>query len=114
MKKLLYLVIILLGMGILSSCSKEGGSNSIIGSWKVVYSEDYGELSVGEVWTFEKGGTLLIDGYPAYQYRYDAQTKILKVAASGEFYVQSITATRMRWGYPDEPDAYYAEFERVK
>ena len=36
MKKLIYLAIILLGVGFLSSCQKSGPNNDIIGRWKIV------------------------------------------------------------------------------
>ena len=40
MKKLIYIALILLGVGILSSCSKEGGgSGSLVGTWDVVKTE---------------------------------------------------------------------------
>lgn len=116
MKKFLYLAIILLGVGFLSSCEKVGGgnSNSIIGKWKVVYSDSY-YATVGEVWEFEKDGTFVVDGYPMYQYRYDASTGIVKYAASGEFKVLSITSTKMRISFDEDcEDCDFAELEKVK
>lgn len=97
MKKLIYLAIILVGVGILSSCTKEGGNqNSIVGSWKVVDTEFNGDMfTIGKVWTFEKGGGFLIDGYPYTQWRYDEKEKIYKVGASGFFEVVSITNQRL-------------------
>lgn len=119
MKKLIYIALILLGAGILSSCGKEGGgsSNSIIGKWKVVYSEsDY--ALVGEVWEFEKNGAFVVDGYPMYQYRYNASTGIVLYAASGGFKVVSVSSTRMKIAFCFDPDSNYvsdiAELEKIK
>ena len=111
MKKLLYLVLILLGIGLLSSCDKLGGGNSIVAKWKVVYSESY-YANVGEVWEFEKGGTFIVDGYPMYQYRYDASTGMVKYAASGEFKVLSVTSTKMRIAFDAINDSEIAELDR--
>lgn len=98
MKKILYIVFILLGIGIMSSCTKEGGNqNSIVGSWKIVNTEYDGDtFTFGTVWTFEKGGGLLIDGYPYTQWRYDEKEKIYKVGASGYFEVLTISSTKLR------------------
>lgn len=116
MKKLLLLsTILFLGISVLSSCNKTDGGNGIVGTWKCVYSsEGYAVSSVGKEWTFEAGGTLLWDGYPVGQYRYDNQTRILKYLGSGECYVHSVTATRLRLGASENPDEHYSEFERVK
>ena len=113
MKKLLYLAIILLGVGVLSSCDKVGGNqNSIVGSWKVVdtgYNDDM--YAIGTVWTFEKGGGFLIDGYPYTQWRYDEKEKFYKVGASGWFEVMSITNQRLLINF--EGDLIIG-FEKVK
>lgn len=116
MKKILYVVLLLLGVGIMTSCNKNNASsNGIVGSWKCVYGKTDSYATEGSVWTFEAGGTWLKDGYPVAQYRYDEQTRIIKWGGSGAFYVQSLTATMMRLGSgPEEPDYYWCEFERVK
>ena len=36
MKKLFYLAIILLGVGMVSSCTKEGGASTLVGTWDLV------------------------------------------------------------------------------
>lgn len=115
MKKLIYIALILLGAGILSSCGKEGGgsSNSIIGSWECVYTSDDFVVSVGEVWTFEKGGVFLMDGYPAAQWRYDESQDVYKVGASGYFKVLSISSTQLEIDYDDGRDGTY-KFKKVK
>ena len=117
MKKTAFAILIVL-VGLLSvSCNKDngGGNNSIIGSWKCVYAKTDSDAHEGSTWTFEAGGTFLIDGFPYTQYRYDEQTRIIMWGGSGAYYVQSLTATRMRLGSnPELPDYYWAEFERVK
>ena len=114
MKKFLFAIAILLGIGIISSCNKNNESaNRIIGSWQVVNSESE-EVHVGSVYTFEAGGTMLVNGFPYTQYRYDEQTRIIMWGGSGMIYVQLLTVTKMRWGGdPEKPDYYYAELERV-
>ncbi len=115
MKKILYVVLLLLGVGIMSSCNKTNGGNGIVGTWKCVYGKTDSSAHEGSVWTFEAGGTWLQDGYPVAQYRYDEQTRCILWGGSGQFYVQSLTATKMRLGSgPEQPDYYWAEFERVK
>lgn len=119
MKKLIYIALILLGVGILSSCGKEGGgsSNSIIGKWKVVYSES-DDAIVGEDWEFDKNGAFVVDGYPMYQYRYDASTGIVLYGGSGGFKVISVSLTRMKIAFDFDPDSNYvsdiAELEKIK
>ena len=113
MKKLLYVALILLGIGIVSSCNKFESQDGLVGTWKIVYSEETFYAPVGEVWTFEKGGTLVIDGYPMYQYRYDPQTKTCKYAASGEFLVVSITSSKMRISFDLEGREAFVVFQKV-
>lgn len=114
MKKILYVVLLLLGVGIMTSCNKNNASsNGIVGSWKCVYSE-LSDATVGSVWTFEAGGTFLTDGFPYTQYRYDEQTKIIRWGGSGAYLVHSLTATKLRLGGSENPNEHYAEFERVK
>lgn len=98
MKKLLYLAIILLGIGVLSSCSKLG-SGSIIGSWKVA-TDLSSFVSLGDVWTFEEDGffyinksVIKVDGKDLVvckdgsTYSYDSGTGILKINGFPEFRV---------------------------
>lgn len=86
MKKLLYLAIILLGIGLLSSCDKIGGRDNIVGKWTVVTDmSPYTHL--GDVWRFEKDGALFINGRLNCQYNYDAKTKILNIPTMQEFSV---------------------------
>ena len=114
MKKILFAIAILLGIGIMTSCNKNNASsNSIVGSWKVVYSVKDLVTSDISVWTFEAGGTLLVDGEPGPRYSYDEQTKILTFGG-GNFYVHTLTATSMKWSTPDTPNHFLAEFERIK
>ena len=64
MKKLLYLAIILLGVGFLSSCQKSGPNNDIIGRWKIVslYSPELASfVDVSGTFTFT-ANTLTIEG----------------------------------------------------
>lgn len=97
----------------MSSCNKNGSANSIVGSWKVIYSEKDLATSVGSVWTFEAGGTILVDGEAYWRYSFNEQTRILNWGDCN-FYVQSLTATSMKWSNPDTPNHFLAEFERVK
>lgn len=102
MKKILFVVMLLLGIGIMAGCNKTDGGNIILGSWKCVYSEDDINLRVGCVLTFEEGGTVLFDGFPYINYRYDTSTQTIKMGGSGYFKVLSITSKSMSWA-----DAYY-------
>ena len=100
MKKLLYfLVIILLGVGILSSCKKQDedsfSASIIVGTWRVVSSEtSYTE--VGDYWEFRADGTLNRNGYPLGFYSYYERQGMVSYDANGCFKVLSIDATKMR------------------
>ena len=98
MKKLIYLAIILLGVGILSSCDKIGGGSgdNIIGSWECIYTEDEVNAQIGDVWTFEKGGTLLINKYPLYQWRYYKNEDIYRISGV-EIKVLTLTSDKLRF-----------------
>ena len=104
MKRLLYAAALLLCMSaMVVSCNKDSGgsSSSIVGTWKIVwnkYDNAESEFSVGTILTFEKGGTVLFDGFPYMQYRYDASTTILKMGGSVTIKVLSLTSKKMTWG----------------
>ena len=110
MKRLLLALALLLGLtALFVSCNKDNGgsSSSIVGTWKVVWTKyDEAEFSVGTVLTFEEGGTILYDGYPVYQYRYEASTKTIKFGGSGFCKVLSLTTNSMSWGdgYSDDDE----------
>ena len=100
MKKLIYLAIILVGMGIVSSCTKEGsGQDALIGTWKLVQT-NVGAYDVGDVWKFEKNGAISVNGLVMGQYRYDidAQKIIVSTAeegVTGEAWVVSLSSTTL-------------------
>ena len=94
MKKILYAVMLLLGLSLLSSCNKEnynGSSGSILGEWQstkeeyifqgsVVISDNYDE----ERYVFYDNGNMIryMDGESfTYPYVYDNKSGILSIAA---------------------------------
>lgn len=109
MKKLIYLAIILLAFGVLSSCTKEGGNqNSLIGTWRLVKYESFDKNGHSEgVTTFndnrnrlvftESVFTLYADNTPegTVAYQYDKSAKKIVFGAGVCWLVQKFTAKEL-------------------
>ena len=99
MKKLLYLAIILLGVGLLSSCDKLGGNDFIIGEWNCISTTNSKVVERGELWVFRTHGTLTFyknRPIPATTtYRYDKKEDIFYYGSENYFKVLSHTTSEM-------------------
>lgn len=109
MKHLIYLAIILLGVGILSSCTKEGGNqNSLVGTWKIVKVENFDKDGNSErVIPLNGNGnrleftesvfTLYSDNTPqgTAAYQYDKSSKRIVFGAGVCWLVQKFTAKEL-------------------
>ena len=108
MKKLLYLAIILLGIGFLSSCDKIGGGSSLVGTWDIIKYEAYdpsGSLiqtetsSLGSFTFSDSALTInskLFGDPPVYTtaYTYDKEKKLLSML-SVQLVVKKHTSTEL-------------------
>ena len=127
MKKVLYAVMLLLGLSVLFvSCNKDNGggnySNAIIGTWKLVYDgDDFATFT----YEFKKDGTFtyithineedaLLGGQDIKSgpFYYKINGDKLEIGALGYVIIQEITATKMVWAYPDSE--VFATLTRVK
>lgn len=61
-KKLFYALMLVLGMSVLSSCSKEGNGTSIVGTWKSVSMSGLfmDDIDGNTYWQFKDNGTCVI------------------------------------------------------
>lgn len=79
MKKILYTLFVLLGIGVLlSACSKEGngGSASIVGTWKSVSMSGpfMDDVDDNTYWEFKENGTCVVDGIVSGTWRLSGDT----------------------------------------
>ncbi len=117
MKKFIYLAIILLGVGILFSCTKESGSqDGLVGSWKIV-STDAGAYDVGDVWKFDKNGTISINGQVKGQYSYDKDSQTIHFTTTegqtNDAWVVTLSSSTLKIKMYYHITQFYIEFNRV-
>lgn len=70
MKKILYALMLVLGMSVLSSCSKEGNGTSIVGTWE--YTESWYGEEYAAYFQFKDNGTYVsvdVDNYLSDDFR---------------------------------------------
>lgn len=72
MKKILYALMLVLGMSVLSSCSKEGNGSSIIGTWEYTDVSWYDGEEYAVYFQFKDNGTYVyvsVDNYRSNDFR---------------------------------------------
>ena len=72
MKKILYALMLVLGMSVLSSCSKEGNGTSIVGTWEYTDKSWYDGEECAVYFQFKDNGTYVsvdIDNYRSNDFR---------------------------------------------
>ena len=75
-KKLFYALMLVLGMSVLSSCSKEGNGTSIVGTWKSVSMSGpfMDDIDDNTYWEFKENGTCVVDGIVSGTWRLSGDT----------------------------------------
>ena len=115
MKKLFYVLMLVLGMGVLSSCSKEGINGSIIGTWELTeyYYTDNGErhdrsefVGVTLIVT-EDTMTVSLDGVLQSD-PYTRDGNKLYIGNEYVFFITTLTSTKMALKSEEEENGDHA------